>query len=138
RSQGKLREAESHWTRTLEISRRVYGEERGMAQWAMGWLASLYESEGRYAEVKSLLTKQVAAVEKLATPGPLNPADRSAAALGWNKLAWFLVNCPDPQLRDPAEAVAAANKAVERMARPVAGSRCCRIISDIAHRIASD
>jgi serine/threonine protein kinase/Tfp pilus assembly protein PilF len=110
---GKSDQAEALWIRTLEITRRTMGEESQLIRKTTGMLVALYQSQGRYAEAKGLLAKAAAALEKRAAQRPPNPQDRGETAIRWNTLAWFLVNCPFPQVGDPAEAVAAAKKAVE-------------------------
>jgi serine/threonine protein kinase/Tfp pilus assembly protein PilF len=68
---------------------------------------------GQHQQAQELLRRIVANQESL----PENPGVRARLSGCLNQLAWSLATCPDLQLRDPAQAVALARKAVEMSTR---------------------
>src|SRR5262249_3225564 len=73
--------------------------------WSYAGLARLLRKSGRRGEALQLDSKRMALIKKLASGTTL--------AREMNNLAWNLAVDPDPQLRDPAQAVELARKAVE-------------------------
>jgi tetratricopeptide (TPR) repeat protein len=70
-------------------------------------LGNLLAAVGRHEDAEPLLREAVELREKLAEQFPDDAAHQ-------NSLAWLLANCADPALRDPAEAVELANRAVQQ------------------------
>jgi tetratricopeptide (TPR) repeat protein len=72
-------------------------------------LAGFHSTFGRHSDDLRLKEELL----RLCQESPQRQTYRRAEALALNNLAWFLVTCPDPKLRDPRRAVGLAKKAVE-------------------------
>jgi tetratricopeptide (TPR) repeat protein len=69
-------------------------------------------SEGQYGKSRDVYLRLVGLLETV--PGPsMTSSERQFAALGLNNTAWLLATCPDPAMRDHAEAVRHARRALE-------------------------
>jgi tetratricopeptide (TPR) repeat protein len=76
-------------------------------------LATALRRAGRPEECISAYRQAVTIAECLTADFPTQPKHQSVLVLAQNNLAWVLVTCTDPKLRDPVGAVELSSKAVE-------------------------
>ena len=69
-------------------------------------------SEGRYGTARDAYLRLAGVLETIPTT-TMTSSERQFAALALNNTAWLLATCPDPELRDHAEAVKHARHAIE-------------------------
>jgi eukaryotic-like serine/threonine-protein kinase len=110
---GQPREAEMAFGQALVLMGKVLDERPALAKYRLHQamtqsdLGNLYVSIGEHQKAKPLFHQALAGF-RLACEG--NPDDPDSS----NHTARFLATCPDVLLRDPAQAVALATKAVEQ------------------------
>ena len=85
---------------------------RSDGAWEEFWLASSSLRQGRPDEAVAAYRQSLAIAERLMAKYPAEPDYRRMAASGQNNFAWLLATEPDPKVRDPAQAVELARKAV--------------------------
>jgi tetratricopeptide (TPR) repeat protein len=100
--QGKFSEAEECYRKSLDTFRRSLPENHSFMGPTFEDLIAALRSQKKYEEAISYAREAIR----------LQPENANVH----NLLAWILCTCPNPQLRDPPEAVKLASKAVE-MAR---------------------
>ena len=69
-------------------------------------------SEGRYGKARDAYLRLADMLETIPTT-TMTSSERQFAALALNNTAWLLATCPDPELRDHADAVKHARRAIE-------------------------
>jgi tetratricopeptide (TPR) repeat protein/tRNA A-37 threonylcarbamoyl transferase component Bud32 len=75
--------------------------------------ARALEDAGRWREAAESHRSSVAQLQQRQAGFNDQTVYRNLLLLKLNRLAWFLANCPDPQVRDPHAAVEAAQKTLE-------------------------
>ena len=88
----------------------VYGHRCGHA---VSCLAQVMQRRGELAQCRTQLERALRYLEASVRSDPANKAYPKCQAVAENNLAWFLVTCTDPQLRDPQVALQHAKRAVD-------------------------
>ena len=108
---GRVGEAVAHSQALLEDDLRVLGpdhrETLRTRHHLARWLGEAGKVDEAVAQFQALLE------DDLRVLGPDHPETLGTR----HNLAWFLATCPDPQFRNPLQAVALAKRAVERTQR---------------------
>jgi tetratricopeptide (TPR) repeat protein len=68
-------------------------------------------SEGRYGKARDAYLRLAGMLETI--PTTMTSTERQFAAMALNNTAWLLATCPDPELRDHADAVKHARRSIE-------------------------
>ncbi len=106
KNQGRYDEAEPLHVETLEIRKRVLGEEHPRTLESMDGLATLYAKQGRSDEARPLV-RELLDLRRTRAERP------GATANEKNEYAWVLLTCDPPDLRDPGAALPLAIEANE-------------------------
>jgi serine/threonine protein kinase/Tfp pilus assembly protein PilF len=128
KSTDRFGEAERLWRQALDLWARP-GADSPRGELAEGHyrLGQLLWGVGRHREAHEEFQKSAEEWGRFLKPQP-------GHAAACNGLAWLLVTCPDPDLRDPSRAVELAEKAVSR----APGARECWNTLGVAHYRAGD
>ena len=116
---GRLPEAETSYRRAIEIGERLTAEFPDMPEprrtlvWSHNDLGLLLEETARFKEARDSFSHALSLSEDLMGKFPGWASSPEILADVSNGLAWLLATCTDPQIRNPAEAVKQAKKAVE-------------------------
>ena len=126
RSAGQLAEATVDYEKSIEIAERLVTENpevleyRNLLAAASNNFAALSSFQGDFEKAIEYAQKIIELQEQLVARNPADREFRSSLTLytrnlgiAFNKLAWRLVTCPDPDERKPDQAVELAKKAVE-------------------------
>ena len=104
--QGKLPEAEVMYREAVATQRKLLGTENPNLPDGLNGLAKVLQGQGKLAEAKAVYHEALAAYRMAADSTQNNSGEL-------NELAWTLATCPFERLRDPADAVELAARAVE-------------------------
>jgi serine/threonine protein kinase/predicted Zn-dependent protease len=123
-AKGQLQEAQELLQRVIAIEEPLVAKspEKNSGQDRMFFgehlfnLALVMEAKGRYQEKQELLRRAIA----INDPSAKSPQSLECFRAALNSLAWSLATCSVPHLRNPAQAVEVARKAVETAPREAA------------------
>jgi serine/threonine protein kinase len=116
---GKNADASISLQGAIEVYEKLADEHPDIAEYRYslagiyGNLGSLQTTTGKHDQAMASQRQVLAIRKKLADEYPVHPGHQADFIECSNNLAWSLVTCPDPSVRDPAEAVTLATKAVE-------------------------
>jgi tetratricopeptide (TPR) repeat protein len=119
RDAGRTKEAEASYRRAIDLDQNLADEFPNVPSYQFVgaesnlMLGDLLKITSRPAAARDAYRRALEGYERIVAKFPEMTGSRARLADVANTLAWFLLTCADPQMRDPVEALKLAQQAVE-------------------------